>query len=119
MDIHLTVRSDEVKGAAKEYLKEKLHKLDKMHLVIVDAHAILDVKKYRSIVEVALSGKHLRIAAKEEERDMITAIDKVILKLNHQLLKRKEILKKKKGSVSTRAGKAVEEESEIEASENV
>ena len=100
MDIHLTARSDQVKEAAKEYLQEKLHKLDKVHLKIVDAHAILDVQKYRNIVEVALCGKHIRIAAKEEDRDMIVAMDRVILKLNHQLLKRKEILKQKKGGES-------------------
>jgi ribosomal subunit interface protein len=100
MDIHFTIRSDQVKEAAKECLQEKLHKLDKVHIKVEDAHAILDVQKYRNIVEVALSGKHLRIAAKEEDRDMIVAIDRVILKLNHQLLKRKEILKQKKGSES-------------------
>ncbi len=117
MDIHLTVRSEAVQDAAKEYLQEKLHKLDKMHLKIVDAHAILDVKKYRSIVEVALSGKHIRIAAKEEDRDMVVAMDRVILKLNHQLLKHKEILKQKKGSESRKFN--VKEAPETEAAENV
>ena len=102
MDIHLTVRSKDINVAAKTYLVEKLHKLDKVHLIIVDAHAILAIQKYRNIVEVTLSGKHLRIAAKEEDRDMIAAVDKVMLKLSHQLLKRKEILKKKKGSESRR-----------------
>ncbi len=100
MDIHLTVRSKEVHEAAKEYLTDKLHKLDKVHLKLVDAHAVLDVQKYRNIVEVTLSGKHLRIAAKEEDHDMLTAIDRLILKLSHQVLKHKEILKQKKGSDS-------------------
>ena len=100
MDIHLTVRSKDVKESAKQYLTEKLHKWDKVHLIIVDAHAILDIQKYRNIVEVTLTGKHIRIAAKEEDHDMISAIDKVLLKLSHQLLRRKEILKKKKGSES-------------------
>ena len=100
MDIHLTVRSDRVTAAQKEYLTEKLHKVDKVHLKVVDAHAILDIQKYHHIVEVTLSGKHIRIAAKEEDHEMTAAIDKVILKLNHQLLKHKEILKKKKGSES-------------------
>ncbi len=104
MDIHFTVRSDQVKDHDKEYLQEKLHKLDKVHLKIVDAHAFLDVQKYRHIVEVALSGKHIRIAAKEEDRDMLVAIDRVILKLNHQLLKRKEILKQMKGRESRKFG---------------
>lgn len=117
MDIHMTVRSEAVQEAAREYLQEKLHKLDKMHLKIVDAHAILDIKKYRSIVEVALSGKHIRLAAKEEDRDMIVAMDRVILKLNHQLLKHKEILKQKKGSQSRQFG--VKEISETETAENV
>ncbi len=100
MDIHFTVRSKDVKEAARQYLEEKLHKLDKMQLKVVDAHAILDVQKYRNLVEVTLSGKNLRIAAKEEDRDMPTAIDRVIQKLDHQLKKKKEILKDKKGAES-------------------
>ncbi len=123
MDIHFTVRSKEVRDAAKDYLKEKLHKLDKVHLNIVDAHAILDIKKYRNIVEVALSGKHIRLAAKEEDKDMIIAIDGVILKLNHQLLKHKEILKQKKGAASRKFAEKdrseAEAQSETEATENV
>ena len=118
MDIHFTVRSDQVKDAAREYLREKLHKLDKVHLDIVDAHAFLDVQKYRNIVEVALSGKHIRIAAKEEDRDMVVAMDRVILKLNHQLLKRKEILKQQKGGESRKFKKQTQED-ELEAPENV
>ncbi len=117
MDVHMTVRSQVVQAAAKEYLQEKLHKLDKMHLTIVDAHAILDVKKYRNIVEVALTGKHIRIAAKEEDRDMLVAMDRVILKLNHQLLKHKEILKQKKGSESRKFGG--KEVPETEDAENI
>ena len=117
MDIHLTVRSDEVKTAARDYLKEKLHKLDKMHLNIVDAHAVLDVQKYRNMVEVTLSGKNLRIAAKEEDRDMITAVDKVLLKLNHQVLKHKEILKQKKGGESRKFGEETGEETIEETGE--
>ncbi|HRZ86582.1 MAG TPA: ribosome-associated translation inhibitor RaiA [bacterium] len=91
MEIHFIKRSDDVTAAMKEYIEDKLTKVEKLPINIIDARIIMDIHKYRHFVEVTLVGKHLTINAKDEDNDMYAAVDKVIDKLDHQLKKFKEI----------------------------
>lgn len=91
MELHFIKRSEDVTPAMKEYVEDKLTKIEKLPIKIIDARIIMDIHKYRHFVEVTLLGKHLTINAKDEDSDMYAAVDKVIDKLDAQLKKFKEI----------------------------
>lgn len=107
MEIHFMKRSDEVTNAMKEYIQDKLGKVEKSPINIIDARIIMDIHKYRHFVEVTLLGKHLTINAKEEDSDMYTAIDKVVDKLDNQLKKYKDIKRGHKVKDAARKGRLI------------
>lgn len=77
----------------RDYAKEKIQKLDKYaEKLIIDAHIIMDVEKYRQAVEVTLKGKTFSIHAKEETGDMYSSVDMLISKLEKKLRSIKEKL---------------------------
>ncbi|MBN1522816.1 MAG: ribosome-associated translation inhibitor RaiA [Candidatus Aureabacteria bacterium] len=93
MNITVTGRHVSVTESMREYAKEKIQKLEKFAPgLIIDAHVIMDVEKYRQNVEVTLKGKTFTIHAKEETGDMYSSIDILISKLEKKLRSIKEKL---------------------------
>ena len=94
MQITITGRNIDVTPALRDYIDEKLARLDKKYLLkIVEAHAIFSVEKYRQAVEIIIVGKHMRLAGKEETGDLYTSIDNALSKIEKQLQKFKDKLK--------------------------
>src|SRR3989338_4936971 len=97
MQITITGRHIEVTQALKDYIEEKLERLDKKYfLKIVESHVILDVEKYRQFAEIIIVGKHLRLTGKEETGDLYTSVDNALAKIAGQLKKFKDKLKEHK-----------------------
>ncbi len=93
MNITVTGRHVDITDAMKEHAKEKTLKLEKYAPnLILDAHIIMDIEKYRHIVEITLKGKTFTIHAKEETGDMYSAIDILISKLEKKIRSIKEKL---------------------------
>ena len=93
MNITVTGRHVNVTESMRDYAKEKMQKLDKYaEKLIIDAHLIMDVEKYRQMVEVTLKGKTFSIHAKEETGDMYSSIDMLLSKLENKLRSIKEKL---------------------------
>lgn len=90
MMISVTFRNTEGEGWQKEYLDEKLKKLKKYVDNPVEARVVLSVEKFRNVAEINLTTNGLNINAKEEEKDMYSAIDNAIEKIERQLKKHKE-----------------------------
>jgi len=98
MMISVTFRNTEDEGWQKEYLDEKLKKLKKYVDNPVEARVVLSVEKFRNVAEINLTANGVNINTKEEEKDMHTAIDKAIDKIERQLKKHKEKVRNHKNS---------------------
>jgi putative sigma-54 modulation protein len=90
MKISVTFRNTEGENWHKEYIDQKLKKLEKYMDNPVEAHVVLSVEKFRNAAEVNLMTNGQNINAKEEAKDMYLAIDNAIEKIERQLKKRKE-----------------------------
>jgi putative sigma-54 modulation protein len=100
MKITVTFRNSEGEDWQKQYAEERLEKLKRYIDNPVDAHVILSVEKFRNTAEINLMANGLNINSKEEEKDMHSAIDNAIEKIERQLKKRKEKVRVFKNSPS-------------------
>ncbi len=80
----------EVTDAIRNYMEKKLSKIERHFDHILEVIVTLSVEKNRQIVEVTLQANRALIRAEEETDDMYTSIDKVVDKLERQILKYKE-----------------------------
>ena len=96
--MEVLVRSDKttVTKAMKDYVKEKLSKLEKYTVLDdVKATVFVKVRSYSQKVEVTIPLKTLILRAEEESEDFYSAVDLLISKLERQIRKNKTKLKKK------------------------
>jgi putative sigma-54 modulation protein len=103
MKVSVTFRNTEGEDWQKEYVAERLDKLKKYIDNPVDARVILSVEKFRNTAEINLLANGLNINSKEEEKEMVLAVDNAIEKIERQLKKRKEKIRGFKNN-SARSG---------------
>jgi putative sigma-54 modulation protein len=103
MKISVTFRNTEGEDWHKEYVEERLRKLEKYIDHPVDARVIISVEKFRNTAEINLAANGLNINSKEEEKDLHLAIDNAIEKIERQLKKHKERIRGHKNN-HTRPG---------------
>ncbi|MCP5462603.1 MAG: ribosome-associated translation inhibitor RaiA [bacterium] len=100
MNIYVTGRSTQVTDEMKNYLQEKIGRVEKYSLKECDIHATLDVQKYRYIAEINVKSPFSNIHCKEEEADMFAAIDNVIDKIERQMRRTKERVQNHKKTIN-------------------
>jgi len=97
MKLTVTGRHISITEPIKNYSKDKLTNIVDKHLPrVTKAHIIMDVEKYRHLVEVELHGPQTNIYSKVSSRDMYVSIDKVMSKIERQLVKSKAKYDKRK-----------------------
>lgn len=94
-NITVTFRHVDPSKSLKDYVIEKLSKVQKVVDKPFDAHVTLSVEKYRHIAEVFATGKGITIKAFESTPDLYSAIDLVCDKVDRQLKKYRERRKDK------------------------
>lgn len=109
MMISVTFRNTEGEGWQREYLEEKLKRLNKYVDNPVEARIVFSVEKFRNVAEINLTANGLNINAKEEEKDMHAAIDNAIVKIERQLKKHKEKIRGHKNNSLREEGSEVRE----------
>lgn len=82
----------------KDYVKEKLSKLDKYTLDDTTATVLVKIRNYSQKVEVTIPLKTLMLRAEDESQDFYSAVDLVVNKLERQIRKNKSKLKKREKS---------------------
>ena len=96
MEILIRGTKLEITDSMKDYVKEKLSKLDKY---LVDqkakANVLVKVHNYLQKIEVTIPLKTLILRAEEEQQDFYAAVDLVINKLERQIRKNKDKLQKR------------------------
>ena len=118
MEINVRGTKVEITDSMKNYVTEKLGKLDKyISLDGVRASVLVKVRNYSQKVEVTIPLKTLILRAEAEEQDFYSAVDIVINKLERQIRKNKTKLQKreKKGLKELNVDEAIEipEEKEV------
>lgn len=96
MQTSVTFKNIEPSDHLKSFVQDKLDRFDKLLDNPAEANVVLSVEKFRHIAEINLSGDRLNIVGKEETNDMYSAIDMVLDKLEKQLKKNKQKIKKRR-----------------------
>ncbi len=93
MEIDISGRHFQVTKPLKDYVREKVEKLEKYQLKLESVHVVLEVEKFRHICEITMLAKNLRSTAKEESLDMYAAFDKCYGNIQLQLRRKHDKLK--------------------------
>ncbi len=96
MQVNVTFRHMESSEALKNYAEQKSQRLEKYLGEPAEIHWVLSVEKIRHIAEATIVAKDLSIKAQEETEEMYSAIDLLVDKLEKQVRKHKEKVKKHK-----------------------
>lgn len=97
MEIDVTGRHFHVTEPLKDYITEKIKKLEKYSLKLESVHIVLEVQKFHHISEITLSGKNLRLTAKNDSADMYAAFDTSFDNIQLQMRRQHDRVKEHKG----------------------
>ncbi|MEE8156574.1 MAG: ribosome-associated translation inhibitor RaiA [Gammaproteobacteria bacterium] len=92
MQVSLTGHHIEITPALRDYVDNKLERLERHFDQVTTAHCVLTVEKLRHKAEATINVSGGRIFADAVEGDMYAAIDGLIDKLDRQIKKHKEKL---------------------------
>ncbi len=102
--MEIIIHGDKIKvtDAMKDYVKEKLQKLDKYleNSDNVRANVIVKVKNYTQRVEITIPLKTFILRSEEQQEDFYAAVDKTIDKLERQIRKNKTKMMSKHVKIS-------------------
>ncbi|MCU4675459.1 ribosome hibernation promoting factor [Catenovulum sp. 2E275] len=94
MQINLTGHHVDITSSLREYVDTKFAKLERHFDHINNVHVILNVEKLNQTAEATLHLTGGEVFANAEHTDMYAAIDSLIDKLDRQVIKHKEKMKR-------------------------
>ncbi len=98
MLIDVTGNHIEITPALKHHITKKMEKLEQKFTKIIHVHVVLSIdKKYQHKAEATVNLSGADLHADHECEDMYLSIDKMVDKLNKQIVKYKEKLKDHSG----------------------
>lgn len=95
-DVLVTFRHLKATTSLREYAIEKMSKVKRYFDSPTEANVVLSSEKHRYTAEITLKASRITINAKEETNDMYSAIDLAVDKVDRQMKKYKEKLKRHK-----------------------
>ncbi len=96
MNINIRGKKIEVTDAIKNYIEEKIGRVEKyLKNDNLDAHVLIKLRGRDQVVEVTINTHHFVLRAEEAGNDLYAAIDKVVDKLERQIRKNKTRIHKK------------------------
>ncbi|HFD86502.1 MAG TPA: ribosome-associated translation inhibitor RaiA [Gammaproteobacteria bacterium] len=90
MQLTLTGHHVDITDSLRSYVTEKFQRLARHFDQVLDANVILTVEKLQQKAEAELHVSGARIYAESVEEDMYAALDKLVDKLDRQVVKYKE-----------------------------
>jgi putative sigma-54 modulation protein len=94
MQINLTGHHVDITDSLRDYVDTKFTKLERHFDHINNVHVILNVEKLKQKAEATLHLSGIELFAISEHSDMYAAIDALIDKLDRQVIKHKEKIKR-------------------------
>jgi putative sigma-54 modulation protein len=95
MKIRITSRHQKLSPSLKNYIEEKLERLEKYYDRIIDCEVTMESEKTRESVDVKLKVYGTTLHVKVKDVDVTKAIDKTMDKLEVQLKKFKAKIKRR------------------------
>jgi putative sigma-54 modulation protein len=92
MQLNLTGHHVDITPALRDYVSNKLERLERHFDHVTNVHVILSVEKLRQMAEATIQITGNTVFANAEDQDMYAAIDALIDKLDRQVCKHKEKL---------------------------
>jgi ribosome hibernation promoting factor len=89
MHVTITFKNLDASDHFKNYLQDRLDRLDKFLVHPGTVSAVLRTEKLRKIAELNLSADRLTIHAREESEDMQAAVDLALDKIRRQITRSK------------------------------
>ena len=90
MQLTISGQYVQITDTLREYVRRKLTRIDRHFGPVMRSHAVLQVTRNRYWVEATVHTKGTHWHATTEDKDMYTAIDRVVDKLDRQAIKHKE-----------------------------
>ena len=90
MQVNISGHQLDVTDALRDYIGEKLSRLERHFHKITNVQIILEVEKLKQKIEATLHIAGGEVVANAEHEDMYAAIDLLADKLDRQLIKHKE-----------------------------
>ena len=90
MQIDITGHHIDVTDSMRDYVNQKMERVERHFDMVSNAHVILSVEKQRQKAEASLLVKGNKVFAEAVDEDMYAAIDSLIDKLDRQVKKHKE-----------------------------
>lgn len=100
MNISTTARQYDLAPALKDYAEGKVQHLKRYFNHIVNANLVFSLEKYRHKVEITLHVNGRDFVSEEESDDMYVSVDRSIEKLERQLRRHKDKIKRRKSQQS-------------------
>jgi putative sigma-54 modulation protein len=113
MQTSVTFKNLDPSENLKSYVRDKLDRFDKFLYNPAEANVVLAVEKFRHIAEVNIIGDKLNINGKEETEDMYSAIDMVLDKLEKQIKKSKQKIRKHRSGSKIRGKMIIAEDTSL------
>lgn len=102
MQINISGHHVELTQALRDFVQEKLKKLERHSDQITTIHVTLKVEKLRQIAEATVHVRGQDLFAESESEDLYAAIDVLSDKLDRQVLKHKEKNAERKSGANSR-----------------
>lgn len=96
MRIEITSRSFEITDSVRDYIEERLNKLTRYFDRIIECHVILQVERFIYKFEITLHGNGLDLFAEADAEDLYVAFDAAAGKMERQVKKHKDKVRKRK-----------------------
>ncbi|MEJ2576301.1 MAG: ribosome-associated translation inhibitor RaiA [Gammaproteobacteria bacterium] len=106
MQLSLTGHHVDITDALRNYVQEKVERLERHFDHVTNMHVILSVEKLQRKAEATVHLSGADIFADSVHEDMYAAIDTLVDKLDRQVLKHKEKLQNRRSNGSRAAAPA-------------
>ena len=117
MQVSVTFRHMEADERVKDHVEEKVRRLQKYIENQREMHVVLSAEKFRHSAELIIVGDGITLNSQGKDRDLYTAIDQMIEKMDRQIRERRGKVKRKRGNPIPLEMTFREEENNVEGSE--
>ena len=98
MQIAVTFRHIEPNEGVKDYVKEKVEKLEKYLENPREVHVVVSSEKFRQIAEITIISDGVTLNSQGRDSDLYAAIDQMVDKMERQVRERRGKVKRKRGT---------------------
>jgi putative sigma-54 modulation protein len=91
----------ETNKGVKDYVKEKVQRLQKYIVNPSEIHVVLSAEKFRHTAEITIIGDGVALNGQGRNSDLYAAIDQMVEKAEHQIRKRRGRERRKRSNLSS------------------